>query len=137
MDTPQCDAIVVSAMASMDGEAAPIDRAGIDAHLLTCRHCASEIETLRSLADTLAHFSRAAVTADVWPAIETQLGRPEAIPAGLVLTAGSVFLLAWRALEAATMDPLTLWTRSVTVGVAVLLFLCLRVNPFRVEPRLV
>jgi hypothetical protein len=35
------------------------------------------------------------------------------------------------------MDPLSLWTRLVTVGIAVLVFLCLRVNPFRVEPRLV
>jgi anti-sigma factor RsiW len=137
MDTPQCDAIVVSAMAWMDGEAAPIDRAEIDVHILTCRHCATEIEALRALAERLAPLSRAAVTADAWPAIEAQLDRPDAIPAGLVLTAGSVFLLAWRALEAATMDPLTWWTRPVTVGVAALVFLCLRVNPFRVEPRLV
>jgi anti-sigma factor RsiW len=137
MKTPQCDAIVLSAMAWMDGEVGPIDRAEIDAHVLTCRHCASEIEALRLLAARLAPVSRAAVTADVWPAIEAHLDRPRAIPAGLVLTAAAVFLLAWRALEAATMDPLTWWTRPVTVGVAALLFLYLRVNPFRVEPRLV
>ena len=137
MDTPQCDAIVLSAMAWMDGETAPIDRDEIDAHILTCRHCASEIEALGSLAERLSPLRRAAVTADVWPAIEPQLDRPDAIPAGLVLTAGSVFLLVWRALEAAAMDPLTWWTRPVTIGVAALLFLCLRVNPFRVEPRLV
>ena len=52
--------VVVSAMALMDGEAAPIDRAEIDIHLLTCRRCASEIETLRSLAETLVPFRRAA-----------------------------------------------------------------------------
>ena len=137
MKMPRCDAIVLSAMAWMDGEAAPIDRAEIDVHILTCRRCASDIEMLRSLAERLAPVSRAAVTADVWPAIEAQLGRSDAIPAGLLLTAGSVCLLAWRALEAVTMDPLTWWTRPVTVGVAALLFLCLRVNPFRVEPRLV
>jgi len=137
METPRCDAIVLSAMAWMDGEVAPIDRAEIDAHMLTCRHCASEIAALRLLAERLAPASRAAITADVWPAIEAHLDRPRAIPAGVVLTAVAVFLLAWRALEAAAMDPLTWWTRPVTVGVAVLLFLCLRVNPFRVEPRLV
>lgn len=137
MKTPQCDAIVLSAMAWMDGEVGPIDRAEIDAHLLTCRHCASEIEALRLLAERLAPVSRAAVTADAWRAIEAHLDRPSAIPAGLVLTVAALFLLAWRALEAATMDPLTWWTRPVTVGVAALLFLCLRVNPFRVEPRLV
>jgi anti-sigma factor RsiW len=137
METPQCDAIVLSAMAWMDGEVGPIDRAEIDAHMLTCRHCASEIAALRLLAERLAPISRAAVPADVWPAIEAHLDRPRAIPAGLVLTAAAVFLLTWRALEAAAMDPLTWWTRPVTVGVAALLFLCLRVNPFRVEPRLV
>ena len=137
MDTPQCDAIVVSAMALMDGEAVPIDRAEIDAHVLTCRRCASELEALRSLAERLAPIRRSAVTADVWPAIEAQLDHTPAVPPVLVLTAGSVCLLAWRALEAATMDPLALWTRSVAVGVAVLVFLCLRDNPFRVEPRLV
>jgi len=137
MDTPRCDVIVLSAMALMDGETAPIDRAEIDVHIRTCHHCASEIQMLRSLAKRLSAVSRAAVTADVWPAIEKQLDRPASISPGLVLTAGSVFLLAWRTLEAATMDPLTWWTRPVTVGVAALLFLCLRVNPFRVEPRLV
>jgi anti-sigma factor RsiW len=137
MNTPQCDAIVLAAMAWMDGEAAPIDRAEIDVHILTCRHCASEIATLRLVAERLAPVGRSAVTADVWPAIEAQLDRTHAIPSGLVLTAASVFLLAWRALEAAAMDPLAWWTRPVTIGVAALLFLCLRVNPFRVEARLV
>jgi hypothetical protein len=137
MKTPQCDEIVLSAMASMDGEAALIDHAEIDAHILTCRHCASEIAALRLVAERLAPVSRAAVTADVWPAIEADLNRPRAIPAGFPMTAAAVFLLAWRALEAAAMDPLTWWTRPVTVGIAALLFLCLRVNPFRVEPRLV
>jgi anti-sigma factor RsiW len=137
METPQCSAIVLSAMAWMDGELGAIDRDEIDAHMLTCRHCASEIEALRLLAERLAPVSRAAFTSDVWPAIEAHLDRPRAIPAGLVLTAAAVFLLAWRALEAAAMDPLTWWTRPVTMGVAALLFLYLRVNPFRVEPRLV
>ena len=137
MDRTQCDAIVVSAMALLDGERAPIDRAEIDRHVLSCRRCASEIETLRLLAERLAPMSRVTFHADVWPAIEAQLHRPAGISAPLVLTAGAVCLLAWRALEAATMDPLSVWTRLVTVGIAVLVFLCLRVNPFRVEPRLV
>ena len=137
MDTPRCDAIVLSAMAWMDGETAPIGRDEIDAHILTCRHCASEIEALRSLAERLTLVNRAAVNADVWPTVEAQLDRPDVIPSGLVLTAGSVCLLAWRALEAATMDPLAWWTRPVALGVAVLMFLCLRANPFRIEPRLV
>jgi anti-sigma factor RsiW len=137
MDTPQCDAIVLSAMAWMDGEAAPIDRAEIDRHLLSCRRCASQIEMLRLLAETLAPLSRAAVTADVWPAIAGQLERRDSARTGFVLTAGSLLLVVWRALEAAMIDPLTLWTRPVTIGIAALLFLCLRVNPFRVEQRLV
>ena len=137
MDTSRCDAVVVSAMALMDGEAAPLDRADIDAHILTCRGCASEIDALRSLTERLAPASRKAVTADMWPAIEATLERHVAVPAGLVLAAGSVFLLAWRTLEASALDPLTWWTRPVIVAVAALVFLCLRANPFRVEPQLV
>lgn len=137
MERSRCDAIVLSAMALMDGEAAPIDRAEIDAHVRTCERCASEIAALRLVAERLAPVSRAAVAADVWPAVDAGLERRRAIPPGLVLAAAAVFLLAWRALEAAAMDPLAWWTRPVTVGVAALVFLCLRVNPFRVEPRLV
>lgn len=137
MDRSRCDAIVLAAMAWMDGEAAPIDRAEMDVHVLTCHHCASQIEMLRSIAEKLAPVSRAPVTADVWPGIEAQLGRPRAVPAGLVLTAGSVFLLGWRALETVTMDPLALWNQLVIVGVAGLVFLCLRTNPFRIDTRLV
>jgi anti-sigma factor RsiW len=137
MDTSQCDAFVLAAMAWLDGESAPIDRAEIDRHILTCRQCASQIEALRLVAERLAPLSRAAVTADVWPAIETQLEPRDSIRTGFVLTAASLFLVVWRALEAAMIDPLTLWTRPVTVGIAALLFLCLRANPFRVEPRLV
>jgi anti-sigma factor RsiW len=136
MDRAQCDAIVASAMALMDGEAAPIDRAEIDRHLLTCQRCASEIEALRSLAARLEPLSRTTVHADVWPALETRLPRSAGIPAGFVLAAAGVFLVAWRTLEAATIDPLAPWTRLVTLGIAALVFLCLRVNPFRVEPHL-
>lgn len=137
MDTPHCDAFVVSAMALLDGETAPIDRAGIDAHVLTCRRCALEIDALRALARELASVNRATVTADVWPAIEARVHRNAANRTGLVLTGVCVCLVAWRMLEAATIDPLTLWTRLVAVGIAVVLFLWLRVNPFRVEPQLV
>jgi anti-sigma factor RsiW len=124
-------------MALMDGEAPLVDRAEIDRHLLTCRRCALEIETLRSLSERLAPMSRMAVHADVWPAIEAELPRPASIPAALVLAAAAVFLVGWRTLEAATIDPLEPWTRLVAVAIAVLVFLCLRVNPFRVEPQLV
>jgi hypothetical protein len=48
-----------------------------------------------------------------------------------------VCLVAWRVLEAATLDPLALWTRPVIIGVVVLVFLCLRANPFRIDPQLV
>ena len=137
MDRAQCDAIVMAAMAVMDGEAASIDRADIDSHMQSCRRCAAEIAALRALAEQLAPVSRAAATADVWPAIAGQVERRAAIPVGLVLTAACVCLVAWRAIEAATMDPLALWTRPVTIGVALVVFLCLRVNPFRVDPRLV
>jgi hypothetical protein len=82
-------------------------------------------------------MSRTAVHANVWPTIEAELHRPASIPAGLVLATAAAFLVAWRTLEAATIDPLAPWTRLVTVGIVVLVFLCLRVNPFRVEPRLV
>jgi anti-sigma factor RsiW len=137
MDRTQCDAIVMAAMALMDGEAAPIDRAAIDLHVRTCSRCASEIEALRALTHRLEPIGRAAVTADVWPAIDAKLGRRRTLPAGVVLTAGSVCLLVWRGIEAAAIDPLALWTRPLTIGAAVLLFLCLRANPFRVNPRLV
>jgi anti-sigma factor RsiW len=137
MKTSQCDAIVLSAMAWMDGESAPIDRAEIERHILTCRQCALQIEALRLAAERLAPLSRAPVTADAWPAIQTQLNRRDSIRTGFVLTAAFLFLVVWRALEAAMIDPLTLWTRPVTVGIAALLFLCLRVNPFRIESRLV
>ena len=69
MDRTQCDAIVVSAMALLDGERVPIDRAEIDRHVLSCRRCASEIETLRSLAERLAPMSRVTVHGDCWPAV--------------------------------------------------------------------
>jgi hypothetical protein len=137
MDRFDCDTVVMAAMALMDGESAPVDPAEIDRHVRTCRRCASEMAALRSLAGTLAPMRRAAVTADVWPAIEARLERAAVFPAGLVLAAALVFLLTWRAFEAAALDPLAMWTRPVTIGVAVLLFLCLRVNPFRVDPRLV
>ena len=137
MDTPQCDAIVLSAMAWMDGETAPIDRAEIDVpHSHVPPLCVGDRSASFACGE-LSPVSRAAVTADVWPAIEAQLDRPDAIPPSLVLTAGSVFCSPGGPLEAATMDPLAWWTRPVAVGVAALLFLCLRVNPFRFEPRLV
>ena len=53
-----------------------------------------------------------------------------------VAVAVFVSLILWRAFEQAAVDPLALWSRLVAIALATLLFVFLRANPFRVEPRL-
>ncbi len=97
----------------LDDELEPADRAALDAHLSSCRECASTLEELRAVAARAASLAPIPPTADLWPGIEARISRgvvtrfkartarrfsftfPQLVAAGLalmVLSGGSVWL---------------------------------------------
>ena len=135
MPTTPCEAVILDAMALLDGEPPTLSAADVEAHLSICERCASELEQLRSATVALARVRRAPVVADLWPTVSS---RSSGLSTRRWAVAVAVFvsLILWRAFEQAAVDPLALWSRLVAIALATLLFVFLRANPFRVEPRL-
>jgi anti-sigma factor RsiW len=130
-----CEAVILDAMALLDGERPTLPLAEVEAHLSTCERCASELEQLRSATVALARVHRAPVVADFWPMVSS---RSTGVSARrwAVAIAVLISLVLWRVFEQAAVDPLALWSRLVAIALVTLLFVFLRANPFRVEPRL-
>jgi anti-sigma factor RsiW len=135
MSTTSCEAVILDAMALLDGEPPTLSAAEVEEHISICERCASEIEQLRSATVALARVHRAPVVADLWPMVSSRL---TGVSAGRWAVTIAVFisLILWRAFEQAAVDPLALWSRLVAIALATMLFVFLRANPFRVEPRL-
>jgi anti-sigma factor RsiW len=135
MATTSCEAVILDAMARLDGEQPTLSAAEIEAHISTCGRCASELEQLRSTAVALARVHRAPVMADMWPMVSSRLNGVSASRWGVAI-AVFISLILWRVFEQAAVDPLALWSRLVAIALATVLFVFLRANPFRIEPRL-
>jgi anti-sigma factor RsiW len=135
MSITSCEAVILDAMARLDGEQPTLFAAEVEAHISGCERCASELEQLRVAAVALARVHRAPVVADTWPVVSSRLTGVSASRRGVAI-AVFVSLILWRVFEQAAVDPLALWSRLVAIALATVLFVFLRANPFRIEPRL-
>ena len=135
MSTTTCEAVILDAMAQLDGERQTLSEAEVEAHISSCEKCASELEQLRSAPVVLARVHRAPVVADLWPMVSSRLTGVSARRWAVTITVLTSLVL-WRAFEQAAVDPLALWSRLVVIALATVLFVSLRANPFRVEPKL-
>jgi hypothetical protein len=108
----------------LDDEVSADIRGAVEAHASACRHCARELESLRSVADVLAQPDSVPVPTELWGAIEGHLPkiasrrhpviftfrRVAAVAAVLLIAVGvGLFTLPWgwdeaRNAQAATID---------------------------------
>lgn len=131
--TPTCEK-TLAVIAMVEGDISPEEPRELEAHLAECPHCRAAIDELHALDATLSCVAAAPARADVWSSLEARLEPSR--PAGIWLTLIGIGLVGWRAFEMAAVD-LQLWASFAPLGLALVLFIALRVNPFRVEPRLI
>lgn len=64
----------------LDDELTPAERAQLEAHLATCRECASTLEELRAVVTRAANLPARPPATDLWPGIEPRLsGRADSL----------------------------------------------------------
>lgn len=127
-----CEEARIGAMALADGEAPPISRAEIEAHLSACAECRREVEALAQIGRMLERQHRRQYDADLWPAIERRL-EPARTRIFVVLAAA---LLAYKLAVFVPDREFGLWVEIIPLAVAVVFFFALRENPFRVNAEL-
>jgi anti-sigma factor RsiW len=132
--TPTCDK-TLAVIAMIEGEVSAANTRELEAHAAECPHCRAAIEEVQTLSATLSRAAAAPVDAEVWSNLEPRL-QPSRPAAALLALAGAG-LMGWRAFEMAAGVSLEVWTTLAPLALAIALFAGLRVNPFRVEPRLI
>jgi predicted anti-sigma-YlaC factor YlaD len=126
-----CEDVRLAAMALGDGEAASLPREVIDAHVAECAACREEVERLAAHTRLWRSYSRQSYAADLWPAIETRLGRWR--PQLAILVA---LLVAFRVLEIVPARTSGLWFPVLALISAAVVFVVLQQNPFTINTEL-
>lgn len=138
MTTLDCELVLMSVMALADGELAPLPPAQVEAHLASCASCRREAEEFQLLARLLTAQQRSAHTENIWPRIAPQLAavprRQRASWRAFVLL--GLALLGWRSFELLAPHDFGLWFGLVPVAIAIVAFVYLKENPFRINTAL-
>jgi len=126
-----CEDVRLAAMALADGEEPALAREVIEVHVAGCMRCQQDLDALTAQARMWRSYSRRSYATDLWPAIETRLGRWRPRLAILVL-----LLVAFRVLEVAPARAAGLWFPLLAIVAAGVVFALLQQNPFTINTEL-
>lgn len=133
-----CEKVRLAAMAISDGEESSLSALEIETHLANCAECRAEIESLGMVAGLLSSQKRISVQTDVWPVVNERLESSTASSSfkwRLLLLFG-VPLFGYKGLLLILQTGPTLWLKLVPIIFVILIFLYLRVNPFKINSEL-
>lgn len=138
MNEITCENVLIAKMAEIDGEETEISAERISSHLATCENCSQEIARMQSADNLLKRQARQEQRADLWPAIEAQIGAKETSrnswkPFALL----GALLVAYKLLEMLPEQSFGLAFNLIPLVLIVVTFLLLKENPFRINDGLV
>ena len=128
-----CEECRLAAMASVDGERSQASPAAIEAHLTACEECREQIEQLRELNRIWQGQGRANYQVDVWPKIESRMGRSK----GVWLPVLGVLLVVFKLATLVPDRHFSLWLQVMPILMAIAAFAALRQNPFEIHTEIV
>ena len=138
MNEINCENVLMAKMAEIDGEAAEFSSGQMDLHLAACANCRQEIEQIRAADNLLRRQTRLEQDADLWSAIEKQIGVEPASQIGwkpFVLV--GALLVAYKLLELLPERDFGLAFKLVPLVFIVALFVFLKENPFKINTELI
>ncbi len=135
-----CEDFLIQKMALIDGEAAGFSEAQINEHLANCENCRHETGRLQNMNLLFERQTRRAQTADLWSAIEKQIGaKSEASlkikwqPFAFV----GVLLVVYKFVEMVPERDFGWILKIVPLVLIVALFGFLKENPFKINTELI
>ena len=133
-----CEKVRLAAMAIGDGEESSLGALDIETHLSKCVECRAEIESLGIVTELFSGLKRIRVQTDVWPVVSEGLESATVSSSfkwRLLLLFG-IPLFGYKGLVLIFQTGPTLWLKLVPIIFVVLIFLYLRVNPFKINSEL-
>lgn len=138
MNEINCETFLMTKMTEIDGEETEISAEQINLHLANCENCRQEIEQLRDTDNLLKRQTRREPDADLWSAIEKQIGTQTASPIGWKPFALlGVLLVVYKLLEMLPERDFGLAFKLVPLVLIVALFVFLKENPFKINGELI
>jgi len=137
MNEMNCENVLMAKMAEIDGEETEISSEQMNLHFANCENCCQEIEQIRFTDILLKRQTRREQEADLWSAIEKQIGARAASQIGwkpFVLL--GVLLSACKLLEMVPERDFGLAFKLVPLAFVVALFVFLKENPFKINAEL-
>jgi len=140
MKDMNCEDILIQKSALLDGEKAELSDEQINAHLAECEACRRQIEQMENTIVLLKRQKRGEQDADLWSAIEKQIGAQSEAVSPLKwqpFAALGVFLVIYKLLEMLPeRDPG--WALKIVPFILVaVLFGFLKENPFKINSELI
>ena len=135
-DETTCDDVMLSVMATADGETPPMAAEAIRSHLAGCAACRAWSEELAHTARLFDTSRRPSDSHDLWPALAPHLAQPEARRArvgnvALFVALATVVVVFRILLYGAAAPEIALKLTAVVLVAAA--FLIARENPFKIE----
>ena len=129
-----CEDVLMSQMATADGEQPEFSMQQLSTHIATCANCQHELKQSQVLDQLLAGHTLSEPRVDIWPAIENRVAkRANWQPFALI----GLLLVIYKLLEMLPARDPGMAFKLVPLVIIVLLFVFIRENPFRINTELV
>ena len=137
MKEKNCENTLMAKMAEIDGEETIVSARQINLHLATCENCRQEVEQMLAADNLLRRQVRREQDADLWSAIEKQMGaKPVSQIGWKPFALLGVLLVAYKLLEMLPRQDFGLAFKLVPLVFIVALFVFLKENPFKINAEL-
>ena len=129
-----CEDVLIAQMAIADGEDAGLSKEHLSAHLAVCANCQHALEQSQALDHVLAGQTLSEPRVDLWPAIESRIGKRLGWqPFALI----GLLLVIYKLLEMIPARDPGMAFKVVPLVIVVFLFILIRENPFKINTELV
>ncbi len=139
MNSINCEEIVLAKMALIDGEESLFSNEEITAHSVQCQNCRREIEQLENTIKVFAEHERCEQQANLWSKIDVRLKAQSKTDSQLqwkIFLVLGAMLIGYKLLELLPENDLGFLFKLVPLIFAVVIFLLLRENPFKINAEL-
>ena len=138
MNEINCENVLMAKMAEIDGETAEFSAEQMNMHLAACESCRQEIEQMREADNLLRRQARFEQDADLWAAIEKQIGdEPTSEISWKPFVLVGALLVAYKLLELLPERDFGLVFKLVPLIFIIALFVFLKENPFKINTELI
>lgn len=137
MDGNNCEKMLLAKMAEIDGEDTEISPEHLHLHFTVCESCRQESEQLQAAVNLLKRQTRREQAADLWPAIEKQIGaRTNSRISWKPYILLGLLLVIYKLVELLSEKDPGLAFKVVPLIFIVGLFVFLKENPFKINAEL-